>query len=366
MGAALVLENAKAGEIPLEEKIIMKLKKSLLVSAMAAIIAFGGAEIEAQEPTFFKIASGSAGGTYFPMAGLLANAISNPPGSRPCEKRGSCGVPGLIAIAMSANGSVANVNSVQTGLVESGFSTAEVSYWSYTGTGVFKGQEPKKKLRQITALYRETMHVIVRADSKFKSVNDLRGGRIGVGLQASGARVVANLVLEAAGMKENEHYTPEYINSAQAIERIRDGHLDANLTSTGYPQAATSELASTVGARLLPVEGDLAEKIKKAAPFFDNDIIPGGVYDGIKEDIPVMSSPTLWIVNADVPDDLVYGVTKALWNKNTRKLLDNGHRKGRDIILKRALSAPVVPLHPGAERFYREVGMEIPKVQSEL
>ena len=93
----------------------MKLKTALSAAAVIAVAAAFGAA-QAQDMRFFKIASGSAGGTYYPMAGLIANAVSNPPGSRPCEKRGSCGVPGLVAIAMSANGSVANVNAIQAGI----------------------------------------------------------------------------------------------------------------------------------------------------------------------------------------------------------------------------------------------------------
>lgn len=344
----------------------MKFRNLAKFALTSAALTFGAISASAQDMQFFRIASGSAGGTYFPISGLLANAISNPPGSRPCDKRGSCGVEGLVAIAMSANGSVANVNSVNSGLVESGFATSEVSYWAYTGTGVFEGEEPKTNLRMITALYPETMHVVVRADSDIEKVEDLRGRRVGVGLQASGARVVANLILEAAGMTEGEDYTPEFVNNSQAIELIRDGHLDANLTSTGYPQAATSELASTVGARLLPVTGELGERIKEAAPFYSNNIIPGGTYEGIDEDVEVLSSPTLWIVNEAVDEDLVYEITKALWNDNTRKLLDNGHAKGKEIQAETALSAPVIPLHPGAERFYREMGFEIPELQSKL
>ena len=97
---------------------------------------------QAQEMQFFRIASGSAGGTYFPMAGLLSQVISNPPGARTCEKGGNCGMPGLVAIGQSAHGSVANVNSIKSGQVESGFAQSDVTYWAYTGSGPIKGREP--------------------------------------------------------------------------------------------------------------------------------------------------------------------------------------------------------------------------------
>ena len=101
----------------------------------------------AEAQSFFRIVSGSAGGNYFPMAGILANAISNPPGSRPCDKGGPCGVEGLIAIAQSANGSVANVNAIQSGTSESGLAQSDVAYWGFNGTGVFEGKDKLDKLR---------------------------------------------------------------------------------------------------------------------------------------------------------------------------------------------------------------------------
>lgn len=332
-----------------------------LVTLAAALTAIAGAPIQAQEMKFFKIASGSAGGTYFPMAGILANAISNPPGSRPCEKGGACGVPGLVAIAMSANGSVANVNSIQSGAVESGFVQSDVAYWAYTGTGVFDGKEPMKKLRVIANLFPEHIHVVVRKDSPFKLVTDLKGKRIGIGLQASGAKVGAVLILEAHGMLENKDYQAEYLNSQQSIDRMRDNQLESMITVTGYPQAAISELASTIGAGLLPIADAERNKVRKVAPFYANGIIPAGTYEGISSDTQTLTVGAQWLVSAEVDDDLVYEITKALWNKNSRKLFDNGHAKGKAVQLDSALDAVGIPMHPGATRFYKEQGMKIPE-----
>lgn len=332
-----------------------------LITLAAALSAIAAAPIQAQEMKFFKIASGSAGGTYFPMAGILANAISNPPGSRPCEKGGACGVPGLVAIAMSANGSVANVNSIQSGAVESGFVQSDVAYWAYTGTGVFEGKAPMKKLRVIANLFPEHIHVVVRKDSPFKLVTDLKGKRIGIGLQASGAKVGAVLILEAHGMLENKDYHAEYLNSQQSIDRMRDNQLESMITVTGYPQAAISELASIIGAGLLPIADAERNKVRKVAPFYANGIIPAGTYEGISSDTQTLTVGAQWLVSAEVDDDLVYEITKVLWNKNSRKLFDNGHAKGKAVQLDSALDAVGIPMHPGAARFYKEQGMKIPE-----
>ncbi|MGB7183333.1 MAG: TAXI family TRAP transporter solute-binding subunit, partial [Burkholderiaceae bacterium] len=162
--------------------------KQLKVFLLALTLLFAGT---AHAQSFFRIVSGSAGGNYFPMAGILANAISNPPGSRPCEKGGPCGVQGLIAIAQSANGSVANVNAIQSGTAESGLAQSDVAFWGYNGTGVFEGKKKLEKLRFLASLYPEHIHIVLPKDSPVKTLKDLEGKRIGVGLPASGAQVGA-------------------------------------------------------------------------------------------------------------------------------------------------------------------------------
>src|SRR5210317_735649 len=109
-----------------------------------------------QDIRFFRIGTGGIAGTYYPIAGMISYAISNPPGSRPCESGGSCGPPGLVVIAQSANGSVANVRGIQQGQLESGFVQSDIAHWAFTGTGTFKGDQPSKDFRAIANLYPES------------------------------------------------------------------------------------------------------------------------------------------------------------------------------------------------------------------
>lgn len=331
--------------------------RKFLTAAVAASALLASGVASAQMPSFFRIVSGSAGGNYFPMAGLLANAISNPPGSRPCDKGGSCGVPGLIAIAQSANGSVANVNAIQSGAAESGLAQSDVAYWAYTGTGVFEGKEPLKKLRAIATLYPEHIHVVLPKDSGITKFEDMRDKRIGVGLPASGAQVGALLILNAAGLEKNEAFTAEELNTSQSAERLADGQLDAFLTVTGAPSSGIAQLASTAGMKLMSIPDAIQTAVIQKAPFYFGSPIKAGVYEGVDADTNTLAVAAQWLVSADQSEDLVYGVTKALWNKNTRKLLDNGHAKGKDVQTSSALDAIGIPLHPGAERFYKEMGL---------
>ena len=150
-----------------------------VLASLAGLAMAGG--VAAQEINFFTIGTGGTGATYYPLGGVIANAVSNPPGSRPCDEGGSCGVPGLIAVAQSSRGSVNNVNGINSGLFASGFSQSDVAYWAYTGTGVFEGQDAMDGLRAIAALYPEHIHLVAAADSGIESVADLRDALVEAG-----------------------------------------------------------------------------------------------------------------------------------------------------------------------------------------
>ena len=271
------------------------MRKFLTIAAAAGALLTAGVA-NAQTPSFFRIVSGSAGGNYFPMAGLLANAISNPPGSRPCEKGGSCGVPGLIAIAQSANGSVANVNAIQSGASESGLVQSDVAFWAYNGTGVFEGKEKLDKLRAIATLYPEHIHIVLPKDSKIKTFEEMRGRRIGVGLPASGAQVGALLILNAAGLEKNKDFTAEELNTSQSAERLADGQLDAFLTVTGAPSSGIAQLASTAGLQLMSIPEAIQKQVIAEAPFYFGSPIKAGVYDGMTEDANTLAVAAQWLV----------------------------------------------------------------------
>ena len=317
--------------------------KRVTIALVTALTLAGAAAVQAQ--SFFRIVSGSAGGNYFPMAGILANAISNPPGSRPCDKGGPCGVPGLIAIAQSANGSVANVNAIQSGTAESGLAQSDVAYWGYNGTGVFEGKAKLDKLRFLASLYPEHIHVVLPADSKVQSLAELEGKRIGVGLPASGAQVGALLILNAVGLEKNKNFQAEELNTSQSAERIQDGQLDAFLTVTGAPSSGIAQLAAVAGLRLLSIPEDVQKKVIEKAPFYFTSPIPSGTYEGQDYDVSTLAVGAQWLVSSDQSEELVYGITKALWTDTTKKLLRH-HAKGKDVTPETALGGRGIPLHP--------------------
>ena len=304
------------------------------------------------ETRFFRIGTGPTTGNYFTIGGIIANAISNPAGSRPCDKGGSCGVPGLIAIAQTTQGSVQNVELIADKTLESGLCQCDVAYWAYSGTGMYSGGKPFDGLRAIANLYQESLHIVVRADSAIHAIADLRDKRISLGGRGSGTRATAVLVLGVYGVGERK-FAGQQLTIEKACAQLRDGAIDAIFFVGGPPVPAVAELAQTTPLRLLPVAGDEASTLRSTYPFLTIDIIPENSY-GPNPATVTVGIGTYWLVLADLEDNLVHDITAALWHPATRKMLDQGSPIGRRIRIEQALAALPLPVHPGAERYYAE------------
>ncbi|MBP1843646.1 TRAP transporter TAXI family solute receptor [Rhizobium petrolearium] len=325
----------------------MTIRKNLLaIGAMIGLAAAGIGFAAAQSPAFFRIGTGGTAGTYYPIGGLIANAISG---------AGDKGVQGLVATAVASNGSVANINAIQGGSMESGFSQSDVAYWAHSGTGLYEGKGKVEDLRLIATLYPETIHLVARKDANIKSVADLKGKRVSIDEPGSGTIVDARIVLAAYGLSESD-IKAEHMKPGPAGERLRDGGLDAYFFVGGYPTGAISELATSAGISLVPITGPEADKMLSEYKFFSKDIVPADTYKDVGE-TPTISVAAQWVTSAKQPDDLVYNITKVMWNDATRAALDAGHAKGKMITLQNAVTSLGIPLHPGAERFYKEAGV---------
>lgn len=314
-------------------------RQALKYAAILGALAATGGRAQAQVK-FFRIGTGGTGGTYYPVGGLIANAIST---------------SSLNASAVATNGSVANVNGIVGGSMESGFSQADINYWAYSGTGMYEGKPKVEELRAIANLYPESIHVMVRKGLGAKSIADLKGKRVSIDEPGSGTLVNAKAILAAYGLTERD-IRPEYLKQVQSAEKLKDGSLDAFFQTTGYPQGTIVELATSPGIDLLPIQGAEAQKLQSQFRFFAADEIPAGVY----KDVPATKTLAVgaqWVTSSKIDAALVYEVTKALWSDKTRAALDTGHAKGKSIRKETALAGVGIPLHPGAERFYKEAGL---------
>jgi uncharacterized protein len=345
----------------------------LLLSAPTAVPA-----MEALQ--FFRIGTAAITGTYFQIGGVLASAISKPPGSRDCARGGSCGVNGLVAVAQATQGSIQNVLAIASGQLEAGLVQSDVAYWAYsgaippakrcgngktesasrnTGMALLAGRAPIKDLRAIAALYPEDVHVVVHAEGGIRAFRDLKGKRVALGEPESGTLADARLVLEAAGLSECD-VKAEYLRLSEAAEALVQGRIDAFFMVGGYPVPAISDVANSTPIHLLPLPRSIGEKLTEKFSFLHPDTIPAGTYPGVEEDVPTLSTTALWIVRAEIDADLIHAITKALWSDATRHLLDGTHPVGKRIRLATALDGVAVPLHPGAAQYYREAGVKIP------
>ncbi len=329
------------------------------VGAMAggALATLGGSgRAAAAEPLrFLQIGTGTPAGTYFPMGGLIATGISRPQGSRPCGHGGSCGVDGLVAVAPSSDGSVANVDAIERGELESCFSQADVAAWAYQGTQAFAGAWPHESLRVVSNLYPESVHLVVRRNAGIFRVEDLRGMRVSIGPEGSGTRIEALTILAAYGLGPDDLDLVDW-QVGEAGDFLRNGHLDGFFFVTGAPAAAITQLAEESLITLLPLEGPPVEKLIAENPFLTPTRIVAGAYFNVPDTL-TLAVNCHWLVSANLPNELVYEMTRTVWQDEVQAYLRNSHRLGGTVGLRHALDDVAnPPLHDGAQRFYQENG----------
>ncbi len=322
-----------------------------------SVSSWGAVSPSAQEDQFFRIGAAATSGTFFEIGAVIASAISKPAGSPPCEHGGSCGVPGLVAVTQATQGSVDNLRMVAAGQIESGIAQSDIVSWAYAGTGIF-ADGPLKNLRAIASLFPESLQLVVRDDSAIRVVTDLRGKRISLGQPASGTLADARIVLAAAGLTEKD-MTAEYLRPGVAAANVKDGTLDGFFIIGGVPVPAIRDLAAETPVRLIPVEDGVLAKMRESSTSYRRSVIPAGTYPGISVETSSIGFDALWIVSAETPDDLIYAITKALWNDATQRLLQARDPLGKQVRLEDALDGLSIPLHPGAKRFYREAGLPV-------
>lgn len=362
------------------------MRKSAAIWAVLLVVAVAGLSpplaAAVEDVLFFRIGTAATTGTYFQIGGVLASAISKPPGTRDCEQGGSCGVAGLIAVAQATQGSIENLLAIDAGQLESAFAQSDIAHWAYAGDGpaaaprcrslqaaeaqkndiglqLLKTRGAMPSLRVIAALFPEDVHIVVRAESAIRSLKDLKGKRISLGEPESGTLADARLVLDAAGLSECD-VAPRFLRLALAAEALASGEIDAFFVLAGPPVPAVAEIASLVPVRLVPIDAATLKRLMGRPPFFRADTIAGGTYPGIDDPVPTVSVTALWMVGAASAEPLVYAITRSLWQDTTRRLLDFAHPAGRRIRIATALADPGVPLHPGAARYYAERGLELP------
>jgi TRAP transporter TAXI family solute receptor len=301
----------------------------------------------------FQISTGSTGGTYFPVGELIAGLLSHPPGAQRCEKSRLCGPPGLIVTARTSEGAVANVRAVDNGAFTSGLAQSDVVADAVAGKGAFKKEGPARHIRVIAALFPEDVHLVVAGSSKIASVSDLNHKRVALGAEGSGSLVTARAVLAAWRLRER-HLKTSFDPPEIAAQKLARDEIDAFFFVGGPPVPLMQSLIARKQARLVPIDGDGRARLLKTNASLSADAIAAGIYPGMGK-VETVKVRALWIVNDKQPAALVYDMTRALFEPGNASSLQT-NASARRIALDTAARDLPAPLHPGAEKFYRERG----------
>ena len=320
----------------------MRHHRLISTAAVAAALAFAG-HAAAQDRVFFGIATGGTGGTYYPLGGMLAQLISN---------KVSIGGKKLAATAETAGASVANAQLLARKDIESAFVAADILDAAFTGKGQFEGKAVKN-LRALGALYPEQVQLVTLASANVRSFKDLKGKTVSSGSPGSGQWQLLGDLLEAHGMTRKD-IGEDLSSFAQSVDKIKDGNLTASLITAGAPTASITELANARDIRVVPLSGPEIEALRKKQPYYAIVQLPANTYKG-QAPVDTLAVMAIWATHDGLSDAMAYEVTKALY-ENT-EILGQVHPKGKEISLKTALQSISIPLHPGAEKYYREKGV---------
>ncbi|MFP4662310.1 MAG: TAXI family TRAP transporter solute-binding subunit [Halanaerobiales bacterium] len=287
---------------------------------------------------FISIATGGTGGTYYPLGGGMAEIFNN-------------NLDNVNATAEVTGASVENSRLVQYGEVELAFVQNDVIYYGYTGTELF-ADEKLADVRGIATLYPEVIQIVTTEETGIDSIADFVGKRIAVGAPGSGTEANARQIITAYGLSYDD-ITVDYLSFAEAVDQLKDGHIDATFLTGGTPTAAVIDLAATHDVKILTVDGEGADKLLADYPFYTKHTIPANTYSGLDVDVDTVSVKAMLVTNSSLSEELVFNLTKALFeNLDT---LAEIHVKGSVIGLETAQDGMPIDLHPGAAKYYNEV-----------
>jgi TRAP transporter TAXI family solute receptor len=313
------------------------LHSRLLASALACALFVAPAQAA---ETFINVLTGGTSGVYYPLGVALANAIGK-------------AMPNVKTSTQATKASVENLNLLQAGRGEIAFTLGDSLSDAWKGNEEAGFKTPLKKLRGISAIYPNYIQVVARADSGIKTLADLKGKKISVGAPKSGTELNARAVLHAAGIDYKDFSKVEYLPFGESVELMKNRQIDVTLQSAGLGVSSLRDLAASVPIVVVPIPPDIVKKI--GDPAYIDATIPAGTYNGQSGDVATAAVQNFLVTHDGVSADIVYGMTKALWTSLDQ--LVAAHSAARAIDLKKALTGMPIPLHPGAEKYYKEVGL---------
>ncbi len=317
----------------------MKTLKSL---ALAGAVALSSVAAQAQEK-FITIGTGGQTGVYFVVGQSICRLVN----------RGTAD-HNLKCTAPSTGGSIANINAIKAGDMDMGVAQSDWQFHAYNGSSQFEG-DAFEKARAVFSVHGEPFTVIARADAGITSFEDLKGKRVNIGNPGSGQRATMDVVMNALGWTLDDFALASELKPAEQAAALGDNKVDAIIYTVGHPNGSIQEAVSTVDAVMVPVTGPAIDALIADNPFYAAATIPGGMYKGSDADTSTFGVKATFVTSADVGDDVVYEVVKAVFDNFDRfkRLHPAFEILKQEEMIKDGLSAP---LHDGAAKYYAEQG----------
>lgn len=319
----------------------MALKQIVKISALAAAVMTSGM---ASAQDFITIGTGSVTGVYYPTGGAICKLVNKDRKQHNVR----CSVE-------STGGSIYNVNTMRAGELDFGIVQSDWQYHGYNGTSKFKDQGAYKKLRAVFSIHTEPFNIIARADSGINGVADLKGKRVNIGNPGSGDRATMGVVMDAMGWTNADFKLASELKGSERSQALCDNKIDAFVYVVGHPNGSIKEATTSCEAKLVPATGAAIDKVVADNPYYAKSTVPGGMYKGTNDDVNSFGVAATLVSSTEVSDDVVYALVKSVFeNFNTFKRLHPAFANLKpENMVKDGLS---IPLHPGAERYYKEAG----------
>lgn len=315
------------------------MKKSLVTLVVSLILVCSLSTSMAAQ--IMTIGSGGTGGVFYPIASALTSIVNN-------------NVDGVKINNESTGGSSDNTRMVGEGEIELGFTAGDICYFAYNGIEDYEGNQ-LPDIRCLFAMYPSQASWTVTKASGIESLYDLAGKNLAVGMAGSGTENSARFELPLLGIDYPDGFNPMYIDANESADAMRTGQCDGMHGFGGNPQVALLELSQTFEIRCLPFPEEFIDKVIEARPYYYKSVMPANLYIGQDYEVPTYAVNTLCIINANVDEETAYQITKACW-ENVEQLYDS-HSMMKNMVADFVTTGLTVPLHPGAERYWKEIGI---------
>lgn len=317
----------------------MRFKKWLSGFAAAAVVAVSGPAL-AQKTQFVNILTGGQSGVFYPLGVAMAQLYADQ-------------IPDVRSTAQVTKASAENMNLLQAGRGELAWSLADSVADAWEGREEAGFTQKLDKLRGVTRTYNNYIQIVANKDSGIKTLDDLKGKRISVGAARSGTELNARAIFNAAGLNYDDFSKVEYLPFGESVELMKNRQIDATLQSAGLGVSSIRDLATSIDIELIPVPVEVVENV--GSPAYLPASIPAGTYEGQTEEIATAAIPNFLVTHKDVPEELVYEMTKVFYDNLDS--LQSTHNVIKAVDINNALEGMPVPVHPGAEKYFKEQGI---------